>query len=165
MTEPDRKMLDEIADTLMESFPIFFRRIFRDESQQSMRKFDPSRHVLRIVMMHGPVPMSQMGRHMGISKPYMTALVNKLIREGLVERVSDPEDRRVVKITITTAGKDAVKELKKCQREAVLKNISSLSPEDISVLHDSVKNIRSIISKLDREGSGESKSRKRCEDA
>lgn len=94
--------------------------------------------------------MSEIGKHMGISKPYMTVLVNRLIGEGLVERVPDTDDRRVVNVTITEAGRDAIREFTRYARETVMKNLSSLDSGDISSLHDSMKRIRSITSKLER---------------
>jgi DNA-binding MarR family transcriptional regulator len=87
---------------------------------------------------------------MGISKPYMTLLVNRLISEGLVERVPDTDDRRVINVTITEAGRDAIREFTRNVRETVMKNLSSLDSEDISSLHESMRRIRSITSKLER---------------
>lgn len=154
MAGTNRKKLEEIADGFMDSFPVFFRRISREEAHPSAKKFDPSRFVLKAVLMHGPVRMSEIGRHMGISKPYMTALVNKLISERLVERVPDPGDRRVINVRITDAGRDAIKEFMKSTRETIIKNLSSLDSEDISSLHELMKNIRGIVSKLDQDEAG-----------
>lgn len=154
MTRAERKKLEDIADGFMDSFPAFFRRVSRGATHPSARKFDPSRFVLKAVQMHGPVRMSEIGRHMGISKPYMTALVDKLINDGLVERVSDPADRRVVNVKITHAGKEEIEDFTKGAREALIKSISSLDSEDISTLHEMVQNVRGIISKLDRKETG-----------
>jgi len=160
MTRGDKKKLEDIADGFMDSFPIFFRKVSRGAAHPSAKKFDPSMFVLKAVKMHGLVRMSEIGRHMGISKPYMTALVDKLISEGLVERVSDPDDRRAVIIGITDAGKEAIKDFEKCTRETVLKNLSSLDSEDISTLHEMVHDIRDIVYKLDRKEAGKCKSGK-----
>ncbi|MFY9605882.1 MAG: MarR family transcriptional regulator [Thermoplasmata archaeon] len=151
MTVSDRKKLEDIADDFMDLLPTFFRRISREEARPGARKFDPSHFVLRAALKHGPIRMSEIGRHIGVSKPYMTALVNKLISEGLVERVPDPGDRRVVNVRITDAGRDAVKQLTRRTRETVIKNLSSLDPEDISTLHELMKNIRGIVSKLEQD--------------
>jgi len=150
VTDTNQRKLEDIADDILDSFPIFFRRVSREGPHPGSRKFDPSRIVLRAVWKHGPLRMSEIGKHMGISKPYMTLLVNKLISEGLVERVSDADDRRVVNVTITEAGRDAIREFSRTAREAVIKNLSSLDSGDISSLHESMKRIRSITSKLDR---------------
>ena len=150
MTHAERKKLEAIADGFMDSFPAFFRRVSRGATHPSARKFDPSRFVLKAVQIHGPVRMSKIGRQMGISKPYMTALVDKLINDGLVERGSDPDDRRVVNVKITDAGKEEIEDFMKSAREAIIKSISSLDSEDISTLHEMMQNLRGIISKMDR---------------
>ncbi len=150
MADANRRMLDEIADDLMTSLPMFFRKVSRDEGHPGGKTFDPSRFVLHTVLAHGPVRMSEICRHTEISKPYMTAIMNKLIEEGLAERVSDPDDRRVVNIKITEAGKKELKDFSKRIREAVIKNLSSLGQEDISALHESVMKIRNITSKLNQ---------------
>src|SRR4030042_246562 len=72
MSRADQKKLEDIADGFMATFPAFFRRVSRGVAHPSARKFDPSRFVLKAVHMHGPVRMSVIGSHMGISRPYMT---------------------------------------------------------------------------------------------
>jgi len=112
-----------------------------------------------MVLMHGPLSMSMIGRHMGVSKPYMTALVDELINEGLVERVPDPDDRRVVNIRITHAGRQETKDFTRSAREAVIKNLTSLDADDVSTLHEMVRDIRRIITKLDQEHTRKRRSR------
>ncbi|HIJ16884.1 MAG TPA: winged helix-turn-helix transcriptional regulator [Thermoplasmata archaeon] len=160
MTRADQKKLEDIADGLMDSFPVFFRRVTRGATHPSARKFDPSRIALKAVLMHGPLRMSMIGRHIGISKPYMTALVDNLISEGLVERVQDPDDRRAVIVRATDAGKEEMKEFTKSARQAVIKNLSSLDSNDISALHEMVLNIKDVISKLDKEEASKRRTKK-----
>ncbi|MBN1676919.1 MAG: winged helix-turn-helix transcriptional regulator [Candidatus Thermoplasmatota archaeon] len=160
MTRADQKKLEDIADGFMDSFPAFFRRVTRGATHPSAKKFDPSRIVLKAVLAHGPLSMSMIGRHMEMSKPYMTALVDSLISEGLVERAPDPDDRRVVNVMITDAGREEMKGFTKSAREAVVKNLSSLDAKDISTLHEMVKNIKGIISKLDQEETRKRRTRK-----
>lgn len=151
MRENDSKKLREIADGIMDLTVFFSRRVVRRAPHPGGKKFDPSRFVLKTVEELGPLRMSEIGRHMEISKPYMTMLVDKLINEGLVERVMDPSDRRVVKIRITPAGKGVLGDFKKAVRETIIGRLSSLGPEDISSLRDSIEDIRSVIFKLDQE--------------
>jgi DNA-binding MarR family transcriptional regulator len=149
MREADRRMLDEIADDFIDSILVLSRRVSKGAPHPGAKKFDPSRFVLKKVEELGPIRMSEIGRHMEISKPYMTALVNKLIRDGLVERSTEPGDRRVVNIRITVRGRAVLSEFKKKARETVIMRLSSLDSQDISSLHGSVKNIKRIASKLD----------------
>jgi DNA-binding transcriptional ArsR family regulator len=93
MKAKDEEKLDSIAENLWSTFH-FFRRISKGDVPSTMRSFDPSRVVLITVMKHGPLPVSEIDRRIDISKPYMTALIDKLIKEGLVERIPDKADRR-----------------------------------------------------------------------
>ena len=52
-----------------------------------------------------PVRMTDVSRRMMISKPAATQVVNRLVDNGLVERMSDEHDRRVVYIRATEAGR------------------------------------------------------------
>ena len=150
MSKADDKKLESIADDVFSSFHLLFRRIAREGTTQSTRIFDPSRFVLAAVMKHGPIPMSEIGKRMDVSKPYMTALVDKLIREGLVERIPDKNDRRVINVAITKTGRDTLKVFRRNARKTVMENLSSLTSDEVSALHESLKTIRDIVSRLDK---------------
>ncbi len=151
MKEADRRMLDEIADDLIDTILVLSRRVSKGAPHKGAKKFDPSLFVLKKVQELGPIRMSEIGRHMEISKPYMTALVDKLTGDRLVERSTEPGDRRVVNIGITAKGRAVLGEFTKHARETVVMRLSSLDSQDISSLHESVKNIKRIASKLDME--------------
>jgi DNA-binding MarR family transcriptional regulator len=151
MATKDLRKLESIADDILASFPILFRRVSKEKGHPSAKRPDQSLPVLGMLLHHGPMPMSEIGRRMGISKPYTTVLVDRLIKKGLVERVLDADDRRVVNIRIKTAGKETFKEFRKCAREIVMRNLSSLTSDDISAFYASMKTIRSITSKLDND--------------
>ena len=51
------------------------------------------------------VRMTDVSRRMMISKPAATQAINRMVERGLVERVSDESDRRVVYIRATEAGR------------------------------------------------------------
>jgi len=155
MRPSDRRKIEGIADEFMSTFPLFFRMVIRDDTGLATRKFDPSRMVLGAIMAHGQVPMSAIGAHMGISRPYMTALIDKLIAEGLVKRVEDPDDRRVTYIVITKAGKQALSEFKRSRKEMMVRNLSVLTTEEISSLESSAKTIRNIASSLEKAAKNE----------
>ena len=52
-----------------------------------------------------PVRMTDVSRRMMISKPAATQVVNRMVDRGLMERLSDENDRRVVYIRATEAGR------------------------------------------------------------
>ncbi len=52
----------------------------------------------------GPKPMSVLGKELAISLSATTQLADRLERGGLVERVPEPEDRRVKSLRLTPRG-------------------------------------------------------------
>jgi DNA-binding MarR family transcriptional regulator len=50
--------------------------------------------------------ISLLGRQSAVEIPAITGLVTRLEQNGLVERVHDLEDRRLVKVSLTAEGKD-----------------------------------------------------------
>jgi DNA-binding MarR family transcriptional regulator len=52
-----------------------------------------------------------LAQQLGVDAPAITAVVRRLEENGLVERVHDREDRRVVKVYLTAEGQDITRSL------------------------------------------------------
>jgi DNA-binding MarR family transcriptional regulator len=65
-------------------------------------------HILDTLAEEGDVTMQQLARRMFKSVSTMTRVVGQLVRRGYVKRRQDPEDRRVVHVSITPQGKAIV---------------------------------------------------------
>lgn len=59
---------------------------------------------LRRLELHGPRRLTELAADEGVTQPGMTQLVQRLERDGLVERATDPTDRRVVLVRATEAA-------------------------------------------------------------
>jgi DNA-binding MarR family transcriptional regulator len=66
--------------------------------------------ILWILQEHGPLPVSRLADWLGIGVPNATGLLDRMEQRGLVERVRDGEDRRVVLARMTNPGRAAVAE-------------------------------------------------------
>jgi DNA-binding MarR family transcriptional regulator len=66
----------------------------------------PKYSVLKaLVASDGPLSLSDLASELSCVRSNMTQLVDRLEADGLVKRVDDPADRRVVKAAITEEGK------------------------------------------------------------
>ena len=52
-----------------------------------------------------PVRLSDLNRHVLLSQPAPSRLVDRLVERGLVERCADPADGRGVRLSLTDAGR------------------------------------------------------------
>jgi DNA-binding MarR family transcriptional regulator len=53
-----------------------------------------------------PLTMSKLGLELNVPMSTATRIVDWLVNSGLVERVNDPNDRRVVRVTISGNGRE-----------------------------------------------------------
>ena len=61
----------------------------------------------------GPRRLTDLAAGEGVTQPSMSALVSQLERLGLVQRQSDAEDGRVVRVAITRAGQEHLSTLRR----------------------------------------------------
>lgn len=65
-------------------------------------------YILDVLAEEGDLTMQQLAKRMFKSVSTMTRVVSQLVRRGYVKRRQDPEDRRVVHVSITPQGKAVV---------------------------------------------------------
>jgi len=64
----------------------------------------PQVHTLLALGQDGALPMGDLARRAGVTEKTATGLVDRLERDGLVQRARDEADRRVVHVRLTAAG-------------------------------------------------------------
>ena len=52
----------------------------------------------------GPIPVCKLAEMAGVTTPTVSAVLSGMVRDGLVERIEDPSDRRVVRIGLMPEG-------------------------------------------------------------
>jgi DNA-binding MarR family transcriptional regulator len=67
----------------------------------SMREYDV---LYTLSKCREPLNMSELNRHVLLSQPALSRLVDRLAERGLVERRPDPADARCVRVSLTGAG-------------------------------------------------------------
>jgi DNA-binding MarR family transcriptional regulator len=82
----------------------------------------------------GPRRITELAAVEGVAQPSMTVLVTGLERSGLVERQTDPSDRRVVLVALTGAGADYLRRRRRAGAEVFAELIDKLPPEEAASL-------------------------------
>ena len=93
----------------------------------------------------GPLTPSELAARERIQRPTATRVLARLEEAGLVERTSDPADRRSSLVTATAAGVallDAVRD----RKDAYLaQRLDSLSPSDLLVLEQAAEILERML--------------------
>lgn len=98
----------------------------------------------------GPRRITDLAASEGVMQPTMTALVSTLERSGLVERRSDPSDRRVALVALTSDGTDYIRSRRQAGVDVFAQLIDTLPAEETEVLFAAITAIRHI-QRLDEE--------------
>ena len=57
-----------------------------------------------------PLRIGELSRHVLLSQPALSRMVDRLVERGFVERCADPADKRGVRLSLTTAGREHLSE-------------------------------------------------------
>jgi DNA-binding MarR family transcriptional regulator len=136
--------IDLIADNLISIHPLLYKSISKPLKHQS--SITPGgMFVLGSLKRHGTQSMSDIGKCLSMPKPHVTVIVDKLIDEGLVERQSDPNDRRIVNILITERGFSVFENIKKEISENLKLKLMKLNEEEQEILATASRQVREIL--------------------
>ncbi|MBT8372219.1 MAG: MarR family transcriptional regulator [Deltaproteobacteria bacterium] len=83
----------------------------------------------------------ELGRRAGLEPSTMTGLLDRMERDGLLKRSSDPVDRRVLRINLTTEGRNVRKAVHMAV-DQILKNVFEIvSNEDMDHLKQTLRDV------------------------
>jgi DNA-binding MarR family transcriptional regulator len=89
-----------------------------------------SQFVVLRFLRRGPMRMSQLAELTGTSSANVTGMVDRLVQRGVVTRVNDTKDRRVVLVSLTPAGQALFTEQGSLFKKHVRRLLAPLEPEE-----------------------------------
>lgn len=106
---------------------------------------------LIFIKQHPSAHMREIANNFKIELPSATSLVDTLSKASLVERESDSNDRRVVKIILTEQGKALLKKAVKMRTKKIATVLSYLSTEDkndlLRIMQKLLENLEKVYEK------------------
>ncbi len=108
---------------------------------------------------NGPRRITELAASEGVTQPSVTALVASLVRDGYVERQSDPGDKRVVMVAITKEGAAYLRDRRAASTEIFAEAVEKLSADESATLTSAlpvVEHLRELVDELRslRQGTG-----------
>lgn len=92
--------------------------------------------------------ISEIAKSLNISKSNMTPIIDKLIDEELVTRYPDPNDRRVLRVELTSKATNFFHYMREFAKKIISEKINTLSENDLEKLENSLTDITDIFNKL-----------------
>jgi DNA-binding MarR family transcriptional regulator len=117
---------------------MIFRRYlkFANEATSQLPGGPRGYQVLRSAAGETPSTQLAIAQQLGVDRTVMTYLLDDLEREGLIERLADPSDRRVRRIAATAKGRARLAQLRERLAEAERLSLAGLAQDEQAALRD-----------------------------
>ena len=136
--------IDLIAENLIAIHPLLYKSISKPLRHQT--SITPGgMFVLGSLKRYGILSMSDIGKCLSMPKPHITVIVDRLIEEGYVERLSDTKDRRIVNILLTEKGLKDFEDIKQAVSENLKIKLSTLNDEEQEILATASQQVKEIL--------------------
>lgn len=147
MNENEKISIDRIIENLIYIHPLLSKSLTR--SIRTMTNLNPgSLFILGLLSKYNILSMSEIGCKLSIPKPHVTAQIDKLIAEEMVERLYDANDRRIINIKLTEKGRTDFEEIKMDISREMRQHIEKLNEDKLNKLYESSMNLREILTEI-----------------
>lgn len=107
--------------------------------------------VLDILNNSGPtgIPLSELGKHLDVTKGNITGLIDRMERDGLAKRKDDPKDRRVIRAVVTAKGKKVLRDIQPVKNQWGDRLFHGFNVKDKKELNHLLKRLMAQVTELE----------------
>ena len=141
--------LVEVVDKLLLLLPTLQKRLIRPLELE----INPCLSILQynalfIMKNNETLTMSELSNKMFISKQQLTPMIDKLIDNGLVERIPNKKDRRIINVKLSAGGYEFLRFSKAEITKSLKKRMEVFNEDEVKTLLKAINDIYDITKKL-----------------
>lgn len=141
--------LGEFADKLNEIMPVIVKEFLKKQANELGKLTLPQFFILDYLTRQGESKMTDLALFLGVTTAAMTGIVERLVKNKFVQRIYEPEDRRIIKIKPTTKGLELVKKINLQKRQMIIKTFGRISQKEREDYLNVLIRIHNILTKKD----------------
>lgn len=139
----NRRAPAELADGLHSAAIHLLRRLRREDDAAGLPA--PQLSALSVIVFGGPITLGDLAVAEQVRPPTITRLVATLEVAGLVERETDGEDRRIVRVKATARGSKLLQDGRQRRVAALTASLAALPPADRAKLADALPVLERVV--------------------
>ena len=141
------KSLYEFGQEMAHIMPVFMKEILRRQAKalSAGNITVPQMLILNILKQESHLMMSKIARNLGVTTSAATGLVSRMIKAGLIKRVTDEKDRRVIYIEMSKKGKAIIDNIQKVRYRMMMNMFSKLTTLERKRYLDTVKKLCRVL--------------------
>ena len=129
-------------------YPMSRKLVFDTFDQKKYHVTRTQQIVLLSLSVCGKLNMSQLASRINTSNEQATRAVAQLFDMGFVERNHQPDNRRVVNITLTPKAEVFLKKMKADIHDDLIQRFANVSDEDMSKLYDALLQVSLVLEQV-----------------
>ncbi|MFA5103766.1 MAG: MarR family transcriptional regulator [Candidatus Margulisiibacteriota bacterium] len=147
----DKLSTKTVVERFEEQIPVIFRYFHSSKTFdfEEMNITLPQLMVLEIIQKKGSPNMTDIAGDLSVTLSNVTGMIDRLIESGYVERVDDPQDRRIVRVRLTVKGKNTTQKAFEQRQRCLNQVFGKLSCEDQKSL---LKITEKLVDAIKQEG-------------
>jgi len=145
----EKERIDQMLDDFLIYFPVFYQKVLSSKDFRNKQTSAAYYQILGVLLEKESLPISVIGDILYISRPNMTSHIDKLVKDGMVERIPDEKDRRIIRIKLKSEGRSFIKESRVRVEENMLQNLSPLNAEELEELCRAIKTVKTTLMKIE----------------
>lgn len=108
--------------------------------------------VLCWIAIEGELSQSELSERIGIEAPTLVGILDRMERDGWLERFSCPKDRRRKRMRVTPRAEEEWERISACAKRVRQKAVQGISSDELLLLRSLCERIRSNINGSDIDG-------------
>ncbi len=150
---------EALADQLHSSAIHLLRQLRKEDDASGLSA--PRLSALSVVVFGGPLTLGQLAAAEQVKPPTMTRIVTGLEKDGLVQRIGDPRDRRLTRIRSTEKGRNVLAAGRARRVEKLAAAVRRLPGSELAELTRGVQLLGEIIGSMRGERTASESSREK----
>jgi DNA-binding MarR family transcriptional regulator len=129
-----RHLANNAWEALLSAHAVLIREFAAEQIWQdvSMREYDV---LYTLSKCSGSLRLGELNRHVLLSQPALSRMVDRLAERGLIERKADPGDRRGLLLSLTESGRTVQRQIGRQHARGVARAMTAaLSPDELGQL-------------------------------
>ena len=107
----------------------------------------PQLLILELLSRQGASKMTDLAKYMQVTTAASTGIVERLVRQGYVQRAYDQNDRRIVRIKLNAKGTELLKKISQQRTQSVTRIFSQISEDDRAEYLRILMQVKDILDK------------------
>lgn len=102
-------------------------------------------HAIDAITMYEHKTSSQVARELMVTAGSLSTMVNNLVRKGYVIRINGEDDRRIIRLGLTSRGRLIYRAHDSFHRHMVKKFIAGFDNEQVAIIERALLNLRAFL--------------------